>query len=464
MQELLATQRAAFLRDGVPSLAERKDRLRKLKAALQRHEVALIEAISADFGHRSAHETLIADLAPSIQAIGYTITHVGRWMRPRRRPVALHFFPARARVHPQPLGVIGIVAPWNYPLFLAIPPIASALAAGNRVMLKPSEFTPATNRCLAALLAEAFSEEMVAIVEGDADVGAAFTRLPFDHLFFTGSTSVGRHVMEAASANLVPVTLELGGKSPVLLDRGIDLARAARRVAIGKLFNAGQTCVAPDYALVPSEDVDAFVLALQEQVAALYPALAANRDYTAIINARQQGRLESLLIDAEAKGARLTVLDPGNEASSAGGTRKRLPVVLRDVDATMRVMQEEIFGPFLPVLPYHDLDEAIEFVRARPRPLALYLFSDDATTCARVLAGTHSGGVTINDTALHVLQEALPFGGVGASGMGAYHGEEGFRTFSHHRAVFQQSRWNIASLVRPPYGRLAERLLRVLLR
>ena len=376
------------------------------------------------------------EMLPLTWGIDYLHRNLRRFMRPERRHVALPMRLGRACVEYQPLGVVGIVAPWNYPFSLALMPLATALAAGNRVMIKPSEFTPATSDVLATLIAETFSEDEVAVVTGDASIGAAFAALPFDHLLFTGSTAVGRAVMRAASEHLVPLTLELGGKSPVLVDRGQPLDRVATAIAYGKLANAGQTCVAPDYVLLPESDVDEFVEALGKSVAALYPEGPASDDYTSIVNVRHYQRLHGLLDDAQAKGARIVETGPSPEQANRRA-HTIPPTLVLDVHDDMRIMQEEIFGPVLPIVAYRDLDEAIAFVNARPRPLGLYYFGSSAPNHTRVLTRTTSGGVTINGTLLHYAQEDLPFGGVGPSGFGAYHGIEGFRTFSHQKAVFE---------------------------
>jgi coniferyl-aldehyde dehydrogenase len=459
MRQVLDKQRAAFLRAGAPDLATRRVHLQILKRLLLDNQAEIVAAISADFGHRSSQETRFGDLFPTIAGIDYLHRHIAKWIRPERRGVAWYFRPGRARVLHQPLGVVGIISPWNYPIFLAFPPMAAALAAGNRVMLKPSEFTPATSALLAGLLGQAFPVEQVGVVTGGPDIGAAFARLPFDHLFFTGSTPVGRKVMQAASEHLVPITLELGGKSPAIVERGFPLDRAAGSIANGKLFNAGQTCVAPDYALVPAEAVEPFIAAMTAAVQRLYPTLAGNPDFTSIVNEGHYQRLTRLVDDARIKGARIIEL-------GTGCTRDRIfaPVMIATVTDDMSVMQEEIFGPILPIVAYQKLDDAIEYVNARPRPLSLYLFGSPGTGRNAVLAGTTCGDVTINDTLMHIAQEDLPFGGIGASGMGSYHGYEGFRTFSHAKGVFTQSRLNAVSLMRPPYGKLFERMLGLLLR
>jgi coniferyl-aldehyde dehydrogenase len=359
-----------------------------------------------------------------------------------------------------PLGVVGIISPWNFPISLSFSPTCSALAAGNRVMIKPSEFTPATSQLMAELIGAAFDSTEIAVVTGDESVGRCFSALAFDHLLFTGATSVGRHVMRAASENLVPVTLELGGKSPVIIDRGYSAKKAAGSIAFGKFANAGQICIAPDYILVPRESQDALAAEMTETVTAMYPALRDNDDYTSIINVRHFERLRRLVEDAESKGAAITEINPANEDFTQQSGFKIPPTLLRDVSEDMTVMQEEIFGPILPIVPYDSLDEAIAYVNDHPKPLALYLFSDNDQTRTRVLGETISGGVTINDTLQHYLQDDLPFGGVGPSGMGAYHGFDGFQTFSHRRAVFTQAKFNGAAMVRAPYGRLARTILK----
>jgi len=463
LHDVLAMQRAAFLRDGAPSLAQRRASLAKLRAAVIARRGDLEAALDRDFGHRARHETAIMEILPLIWGIDYLSSHLRRFMRPERRHVALPMRLAGARVEYQPLGVIGIVAPWNYPASLALMPLATAIAAGNRAMIKPSEFTPATSATLAALLSATFSEEEVAVVLGDASVGAAFSGLPFDHLSFTGSTAVGRVVMRAAAQHLVPVTLELGGKSPVLVDRGQPLDRVATEVAYGKLANAGQTCVAPDYLLLPEEDLAGFVEAYAKAVARLYPEGPASEDYTSIVNVRHYDRLRGLLNDAEAKGAR--IIETGISPEKANSRSHTLPPTLvLDVRADMKIMKEEIFGPLLPVVTYDALADAIDFVNARPRPLALYYFGSSAENRTRVLTQTTSGGVTINGTILHFVQDDLPFGGVGDSGFGAYHGIEGFRSFSHQKAVYDQGRWNGGALLRPPFGRLTDFILSWMLR
>lgn len=453
LQPLLDQQRRAFQANPYPHTEERVQWLDALHRLLASNQQALIEAISADFGNRSADETRLAEIMPSLHGIHYARRRLRKWMKPARRGVGLAFQPASARVLYQPLGVVGIMVPWNYPLYLAIGPLIGALAAGNRVMLKMSESTPATGQLLQALLAQIFDEDQVAVVLGEADVGIAFSRLPFDHLLFTGSTRIGRQVMRAAAENLTPVTLELSGKSPAVVSASVPLADAAERIAFGKTLNAGQTCVAPDYVLVPRARLEDFIEAYRLVIRRFYPQLADNPDYTSIINPRQHARLQDYLDDAQAKGARLLPLFEQGQA-------RRMPHhLLLDVTDDMRVMQDEIFGPLLPVVPYDDLEQALAYVNARPRPLALYYFGYDKAEQQVVLERTHSGGVCLNDTLLHVAQDDLPFGGIGPSGMGHYHGHEGFLTFSKAKGVFIKQRFNAARMIYPPYGKALQKLV-----
>ncbi|KIF64868.1 coniferyl aldehyde dehydrogenase [Pseudomonas fluorescens] len=449
-------QRAAYSANPMPLAAQRQQWLKALRDLLSSERQALIEAISADFSHRSADETLLAELMPSLHGIHYASRHLKKWMQPSRRKVGMAFQPASAKVVYQPLGVVGVIVPWNYPLYLAVGPMVGALAAGNRVMLKLSESTPATGLLLKELLARIFPEDLVCVVLGEADVGVAFSRLPFDHLLFTGSTSIGRHVMRAAAENLTPVTLELGGKSPAIVSRDVPLKDAAERIAFGKTLNAGQTCVAPDYVLVPEDRVGAFVEAYRQAVKGFYPTLADNTDYTAIINERQLARLNGYVSDATSKGALLIPL-------FEQGQGRRMPhSVLLNVSDEMTVMQDEIFGPLLPIVPYRDLEQAFAYINQRPRPLALYYFGYDKREQHRVLHETHSGGVCLNDTLLHVAQDDMPFGGIGPSGMGHYHGHEGFLTFSKAKGVLIKQRFNAARLIYPPYGTSIQKLIQKL--
>jgi coniferyl-aldehyde dehydrogenase len=463
LRRILALQRAAFLRDGPPSLTQRRADLDALRSAMVARRHALEDALNADFGHHSRHETAIMEVAGLVEGIKYLRRNLRAFMRPTRRHVALHMRLGKARVEYQPLGVVGVMSPWNYPVILSLMPVVTAIAAGNRVMLKPSEFTPATNAVLATMLSEIFREEQVALVNGDATVGAAFSALPFDHLVFTGSTPVGRAVMKAASENLVPVTLELGGKSPVIVAKGHSLDHAASKIAFGKLVVGGQTCIAPDYALIHETEIDAFIKAYDTLVKRSYPAGPTSDDYTSIINERHYARLKGLLDDARAQGAQ--IIEVGNRPGDASRRPHTLaPTIVLGVTDQMRIAHEEIFGPVLPILAYRDTDDAIAYVNARPRPLALYYFGGDSDERRKVLSRTTSGNVTINGTIMHIAQDDLPFGGVGASGMGAYHGVEGFRALSHAKGIFEQGRWNSIDSLRAPFGRRADALLKFFLR
>jgi acyl-CoA reductase-like NAD-dependent aldehyde dehydrogenase len=460
---ILARMKAAQRAAGTPSANERVAALDRLEKALLARKDALADAISRDFGHRSKHETLAAEVFVVVSEIRHARAHLREWMRSQPRDVGLAFLPATAEVVLQPLGVVGIISPWNYPVQLALAPLVGALAAGNRAILKPSELVPETAAALAALVAEAFAPDRVTVVTGGADVGEAFTRLPFDHLVFTGSTRVGKVVMRAAAENLVPVTLELGGKSPTLVGKGISARAAAEKVMAGKCFNAGQTCVAPDYALVPREELTAFVAECEAAVGRMYPTLASNPDYTSIVNDRHYGRLRGYLDEARDRGAKVVEINPARETLDPA-KRKLAPTLVVDPPEDLAVMQEEIFGPILPIKTYATLDEAIGFVNDRPRPLALYYLGYDEDETSRVVSRTVAGGMCINETMIHVGVDDLPFGGVGPSGMGHYHGQEGFETFSKKKSVFRQSRLSGSALLRPPFGRAIELLLKLLIR
>ncbi len=463
IERIFAAQRAAFARERYPSLAVRRDRLARLASLLTANEGRLVEAVDRDFGGRPAQETRLAELFIVASEIADAQRLLPDWMRAERVATPLHLLPARARIERQPVGVVGIVSPWNYPVQLALSPLVGALAAGNRAMLKPSELTPATSALLAELVAAAFAEDEVAVTLGDASVGQAFVRLPFDHLFFTGSTAVGRAVALAAAENLTPVTLELGGKSPALVAPDADLALAAPRIVAGKLLNAGQTCIAPDYALVQAGHEDAFVAAIAAAAAKLYPSFLGNGDYTSIVSERHVRRLSGLVDDARARGARIVTLDPAQEAPRAA-SRKMLPVLVVGADDSMQVMREEIFGPILPIETYATLDDAVARISSRPHPLAFYWFGSTGARMGRVLADTLAGGVTVNDTLWHFAHPDLPFGGVGASGLGAYHGEASFLTFTHRKPVFTQPRVAASRLLYPPYGKTFEKVLSLLKR
>jgi coniferyl-aldehyde dehydrogenase len=461
----LEGQRKAFTQHGPPTRVERRDTLNKLLRMLLDNQERIVTAISEDFGNRSPEESRRVEILPAVFGIRHALHHLRSWMKPSRRLANWATWPASARVEYQPLGVVGIMAPWNYPINLVICPLVAALAAGNRVMIKPSELTPNTSALLAELIGKTFPVEQVAVITGGPEVAQVFSALAFDHLLFTGSTAVGRMVMRAASENLVPVTLELGGKSPTIIAPDYPIAGQLDLLVLGKLLNAGQTCVAPDYLLVHESQQDQVIAELQRSVAKMLPKLADNPDYTAIINARHRGRLVAHLDDAREKGATLIEINPGDESAERFTESNKLPpTLLVDVDDSMSAMQDELFGPVLPIIPYRDLDEAIAYVNARPRPLAAYLFSHDRKTQRRVSDRIVSGGLGINVTTLHVGQDNLPFGGVGPSGMGHYHAHEGFLTFSHHKAVYHQRRPHLLGLVAPPYGvEFKRRMIRFLI-
>ncbi|RZJ26780.1 MAG: coniferyl aldehyde dehydrogenase [Haliea sp.] len=445
-----AQHRASRDQVDVP-LALRRDRLQRMARLLETHGGALAQAVQQDFGVRSPQLTEIADMLTLRLMLAGTLKHLAKWMKPVRVRTPIYLQPSRAFLQRQPLGVVGVISPWNYPVQLALGPVITALAAGNRVMLKPSELTPATSALMAKLLGDVFAPDEVCVVQGDGEVAAAFSALPFDHLFFTGSTAVGRKVAEAAAANLTPTTLELGGKSPCVVDASCDLDSAALKIAHGKLLNAGQTCIAPDYVLVPRGREAAFGEAFARAVAQLFPSIAGNPDYASIISLRHQERLQALLAQAEAGGARLQVVNPGAVAASA--SRQMAPVLVFDTPADSKLLSEEIFGPILPVLAYASMDEAVGYINARPRPLALYWFGNNTAARDDLLARTVSGGVTVNETLMHVAHENLPFGGVGDSGWGSYHGEAGFLRLTQQKPVLVQSKWARGDLFYPPYGK-----------
>ncbi len=459
LHELLDVQRAAWLREPSPPWEARARHLKALRALLMEHREAFAEAMNADFGQRARAEVLLAEIVTVKEEIDVALRHGARWMKPKRRATGKWLWPARARVVPQPLGVIGIVAPWNYPLQLAAGPLVGALAAGNRALIKMSELAPRTGALFETLIAQAFARDHVAVVNGDASVAAAFTALPFDHLLFTGSTRVGHEVMRAAAANLTPVTLELGGKSPAIIGTHARFDYAVDSLMTGKTLNAGQTCIAPDYVLLPRGTEDAFIARARTRVAQLYPDFARNRDYTSIISAQHYTRLQRLADAALDAGAQLHPLADGNAAA-----RRFAPTIVTGAPAHLALMREEIFGPLLPLVPYDTLDEAIAYINARPRPLALYLYDEDRRAIERVTQETIAGGMAVNETLMHAACEGLPFGGVGASGMGAYHGYAGFVTFSHFKPVFTQARLNGRHLIAPPYGRRVSLLIRAMLR
>ena len=444
-----------------PTLGQRLDRLARLRAAISENEARFEQAISADFGHRSTTETAIAESLLVLGEIKHAAKHLKKWMAPQRIATALQFMPAKNRLIPQPLGVVGIIAPWNYPLQLTLAPTVGALAAGNRVMIKPSELVPRFCALLKQVISAKFDATEIVVTGIDDDISQAFAALPFDHLIFTGSTRVGRIVAEAAGRNLTPITLELGGKSPAIVDRSADLGEAAARIAYAKLVNAGQTCIAPDYALVPENSVQDFADKVQANMRTMFGIDPDNKDYTSIVSDRHYARLEGLVADAAAKGARIMqTAKPGDPAWKS--KRKFPPTIVVGVTPDMTIMQEEIFGPLLPVLGYKDPAEPISYINKRDRPLALYWFGKDDAARDEVLSRTVSGGVTVNDCLFHFTQINQPMGGIGASGTGAYHGEWGFNTLSKLKPVFYRSPFNRLADLYPPYGARIARLEKML--
>lgn len=457
MQSALDTMRQAWLAEGEVTADVRHDRIERAIALLVHYRDRLVDAMCADFGHRSRTQSLFTDVAASVGPLRHAQKHLKQWMKPEKRkvgPFPLNLLGAKARIEFQPLGVVGVISPWNFPVNLTFTPLAGILAAGNRVMIKPSEYTPATSDLMAEMFAAKFDRNEIAVFTGGPQTGADFAGLPFDHLLFTGATSVGRHVMRAAAEHLVPVTLELGGKSPVVIGRSADIERTAEAIMAGKMMNAGQICLAPDYVFVPEDRVEDFVTATRKSVGRMFPTLLDNDDYTSVINERHYNRLRGYIDEAKAKGARVEEINPAGEDFRQQPYHKIPPTLIVDPADDLAVMQDEIFGPVMPVKRYRRVEETIDFINQRPRPLGLYYFGQDSAEEHQVLSHTTSGGVTVNDVVMHVAQEDLPFGGVGPSGMGSYHGIDGFRRFSHARSVFTQSRIDVAGLagLKPPYS------------
>ncbi len=463
MQSVLEKQRASFTAALPEPMSVRRDRIDRAIALLIDHAEDFAKAVSADFGHRSREQTLMTDIMPSVGAMKHAKKHFEAWAKgeKRRATFPLGLLGARAEVVYQPKGVVGVVAPWNFPVGMVMVPMAGILAAGNRAMIKPSEFTERVSALFAEIVPKYFAEDEMAVFTGDADVGMAFSKLAFDHMIFTGATGVGRHIMRAAADNLVPVTLELGGKSPTIIGRSADKKKAGERIALGKMMNAGQICLAPDYLMVPSDQESDIIDAVKAGVTAQYPKLLHNDDYTSVVNGRNYERLQGYLADARDKGAELIEVNPAGE-DFAGSNGNKMPLtIVRNVTDDMKVMQEEIFGPILPVMTYSSMDEAIDYVNAHDRPLGLYYFGSDKAEEERVLSRTISGGVTVNDVVFHNAMEDLPFGGVGPSGMGNYHGADGFKTFSHMRAVYRQTGIDVAGIggFKAPYGKATAKTL-----
>ena len=468
MEAVLRKQRAAHHQMRPEPLALRKDRIQRAMKLLTDHADDLCKVMAADFGNRSPHQSMITDIAGTVNFGKYCLKHMDKWSRPEKRHVQfpLGLLGAKAEVRYEPKGVVGILSPWNFPVNLSFGPLMQIFAAGNRAMIKPSEFTEKTSLLTKELVEEYFTPDECAVFTGGPEVAAAFSELPFDHLIFTGSTATGRKVMESAAKNLVSVTLELGGKSPVFLGESADFAKAGERVALGKMLNAGQICLAPDYLYVPESKQDEAIHGVWQGTANMYPTLLDNEDYASVVTDRHFDRLQELVADARDKGAEVIEVNPGNEDFSNTNARKMPLTILKNVNDDMRAMQEEIFGPVLPVKTYRHIDEAIDYVNDHDRPLGLYFFGQDSDEREKVLSRTISGGVTINDVIFHVSMEDLPFGGVGPSGMGSYHGVEGFREFSHARSIYTQPKIDVAKLggFKPPYGPATEKAVKTMMK
>ena len=464
MMKTLKIQRADYLNEGHVSAEVRIDRMRRGMEAIHKHQDSIVEALNSDFSCRPRQISMLIDVSASMMPLKSAIKQVRRWMKPEKRKTMfpLNLLGGKSRIEYQPMGVVGVISPWNFPVNLTFGPLADILAAGNRAIIKPSEFTPATSEVMAEIVKEAWDEKEVAVFTGGPEVGAAFSALPFDHMLFTGATTVARHIMAAAAKNLVPVTLELGGKSPVLISRSADIKQAVGRIMLGKTMNAGQICLAPDYLMVPEEKVDEIIAEIRIAVAAMYPTMVGNPEYTSVINERHYQRLNETLEDAAAKGGEVISTAPaGEDFANQNGTRKIAPTLVKKTTEDMRIMEEEIFGPLLPIKTYKGFDETIRYVNSKPRPLALYYFGKDGKEERDVLDGTTSGGVCVNDVIMHIMQEDLPFGGVGPAGMGSYHGHEGFKNFSHAKSIYKQSGVNVAKLggILPPYGAATEKTI-----
>ena len=456
LNEVLEIQKKAHLRDGPLSVETRKDWIDRCIALLIKYQNEIAEAISEDFGHRSTESSLLADVAGSIGSLKSAKENIKKWVKPEKRkvtPSILGLLGARLRLEYQPLGTVGVISPWNFPVTLTFGPLGSIFAAGNRAMIKPSEFTPKTSELMKKMFEEAFSQEEVAVFTGGPDLGEAFSSLPFDHLLFTGATSVAKHVMRAASENLVPVTLELGGKSPVIISKKSNFDVSVGRLMAGKTLNAGQICLAPDYVFIPKDKKEDFISQSKKVVTEMYPSLKENPDYTSVINQRHYDRLQGYIEEAKEKGFEVVEINPSNEDFSQQAHHKIPPTLIVDPDDSLSVMKEEIFGPILSVKTYENIEDTVDYINSKDRPLGLYYFGDDKEEMQNVLENTTSGGVTINDVVFHVGQDNAPFGGVGPSGTGSYHGVEGFKNFSHTKTIYTQSKFDgLFGLFRPPFG------------
>ena len=460
LNEILEKQKKAHLTEGPLSVETRKEWIDRCIALLIKYQNEIAEAISEDFGHRSTESSLLADVAGSIGSLKSAKENIKKWVKPEKRkvtPSILGLLGAKLRLEYQPLGTVGVISPWNFPVTLTFGPLGSIFAAGNRAMIKPSEFTPKTSELMKKMFEEAFSEEEVAVFTGGPDLGEAFSSLPFDHLLFTGATSIAKHVMRAASENLVPVTLELGGKSPVIISKKSNFEVSVNRVMAGKTMNAGQICLAPDYVFIPKDKKEEFISQSKKVVTDMYPSLKDNPDYTSVINQRHYDRLQGYVEEAKEKGFEVIEINPSNEDFSQQAHHKIPPTLIVDPDDSLSVMKEEIFGPILSVKTYDSIKDTVDYINSKDRPLGLYYFGDYKEEMQNVLENTTSGGVTINDVVFHVGQDNAPFGGVGPSGTGSYHGVEGFKNFSHTKTIYTQSKFDgLFGLFRPPFGSKAK--------
>jgi coniferyl-aldehyde dehydrogenase len=453
MQAVLQRLRRAQRTGGIPDANTRKERLQRCINLLVENQDDLVNALDEDYGGRSPYLSKMSEILSPIGHLKHAIKHVEKWMKPEKRPAMfpMGLFGGRARLEYQPLGVIGIMSPWNFPMAMIFHPLANVLAAGNRAMIKPSEFNPKTAALLEKLFQQYFNEDEIVVINGGPEVGGAFSALPLDHIIFTGATSIGKMVMQAASRNLTPVTLELGGKSPTIVSKSADIRKAAEAIISGKVMNAGQVCLSPDYVFVPESGLEAFIGSARETFQSMFPTVSGNGDYVAVINSRHYARITGYIDEAKQAGARVEPL--ANDAYSA--EEQRIPVhLIINPGEDLKVMQDEIFGPLMIVKVYQRLSECIDYIAERPHPLGLYYFGDDKAEQQYVLENTQSGGVTINDVIMHVSNIDLPFGGVGNSGMGNYQGRDGFRTFSHARSVYTQGWLNLPKLAgtNPPYN------------
>lgn len=466
MKAALELQREDYLREGVVTAETRIDRLQRGADILVKYNEKLVDALNTDFTCRPREISLLTDVGAGIAPMKHAIKHVRSWMKPEKRPTMFPFnlLGGRSRIEYQPLGVVGIIAPWNFPVNMVFAPLAGVLAAGNRAIIKPSEFTPATSAVMGEMFAEAFDPKEIAYFDGGPEVGQAFSGLPFDHMIFTGATSIARHILAAAARNLVPVTLELGGKSPVVISRSADIEKSLGRIMMGKTMNAGQICLAPDYLMVPEEKLPEVIEAAQNAVAQMYPKILENDQYTSVINERHYQRLNGYLAEAAERNQQVIPINPGGEDFAAQqGTLKIPPTLIPEPADDLKVMEEELFGPLLPIKTYSNFEETIDYINSKPRPLAAYYFGEDKAEEEALTSRTTSGGFCVNDVIMHVMQEELPFGGVGPSGMGAYHGQTGFQTFSHAKSIYSQSGVNIAKLggMLPPYGKATEKTIKM---